>query len=50
MAKTYKFIICGMGHIFDNWAPSFQDQSRMIDENRVEVVGLVDPDKTSWEK
>nr|MDO8117519.1 Gfo/Idh/MocA family oxidoreductase [Candidatus Sigynarchaeota archaeon] len=49
--KTYQFIICGMGHIYDNWMPSFKDQSKMFGtERRVDIAAFVDPDKTTWTK
>ena len=49
--SKYNFIICGLGHISDNWLPSFQDQSKMFgDEQRVDVAALVDPDKSTWTK
>ncbi|MHA1793378.1 MAG: Gfo/Idh/MocA family protein [Promethearchaeota archaeon] len=49
--EVYKFVICGLGHISDNWLPSFQDQSRMFgDKKRVDIVAFVDPDQTTWKK
>lgn len=50
--EVYDFVICGLGHISDNWLPSFQDQSKIFGEGnkRCDIVAFVDPDKTTWEK
>ncbi|MBD3188215.1 hypothetical protein GF325_15375 [Candidatus Bathyarchaeota archaeon] len=49
--ETYTFVVVGLGHISDNWLPSFQDQSKMFgDERRVDIIAFVDPDKSTWSK
>ncbi|MHA1372292.1 MAG: Gfo/Idh/MocA family protein [Promethearchaeota archaeon] len=48
---VYNFVVCGLGHISDNWLPSFQDQSKMFgDKRRVDIIAFVDPDKSTWVK
>ena len=49
--EVYNFIVVGLGHISDNWLPSFQDQSKMFgDKKRVDIAAFVDPDKSTWKK
>ncbi len=53
MAKVYKFIAIGLGHISDHWLPLFspEGQAKLFNgTKRAELTALVDPDKTTWTK